>query len=91
MSQRHKQILDTSDKCTSRLNNIKESVKRMNRQYLVNLIFITVREGFFRFPARKFCGRFYSIVKKLGFRLDPILPFFGSMVAVVLKKNVARR
>lgn len=59
--------------------------------FLVHLIFITVPEGFFRFPARKFCGRFYSIVKELGFRLDPILPFFGPMVAVVLKKNGARR
>ena len=91
MSKRHKQILDTSEKCTSRLNNIKESVNRMNRQYLVNLIFITVREGFFRYPVRRFSGRFYGKVKQLGFRLDPIIPFFDPMVARVLKENGARR
>ena len=59
--------------------------------FLVHLIFITVPEGLFRFPLRKFCSRFYSKTKKIGFRLDPILPFFGPMIAVVLKKNVARR
>jgi len=58
--------------------------------FLVHFIFITIPEAIFGFPARKHNVLLYSKVKQLGFRIDPIFPFFGPMVAVVLKKNGPR-
>lgn len=54
--------------------------------FLCHFLLITVPEIIFRVSLRKNAAFFYSNMKQFGFKLDSLLPFFGPMVAVVIKK-----